>query len=42
MCFKLSMRMRGNNIIPNVHFRKINGCQSGRKNRVFMRTWLDQ
>ena len=32
----------GNNIIPNVHFRKINGCQAGRKNRVFMRTWLDQ
>ena len=32
----------GNNMIPNVHFRKINGCQTGRKNRVFMRTWLDQ
>eukprot|EP00931_Biecheleriopsis_adriatica_P061804 TRINITY_DN3717_c0_g2_i1.p1 TRINITY_DN3717_c0_g2~~TRINITY_DN3717_c0_g2_i1.p1 ORF type:complete len:241 (+),score=69.14 TRINITY_DN3717_c0_g2_i1:68-724(+) len=32
----------GNNVIPNVHFRKVNGCQAGRKNRVFMRTWLDQ
>ncbi|CAJ1445733.1 unnamed protein product [Effrenium voratum] len=32
----------GNNVIPNVHFRKINGCQAGRKNRVFMRTWLNQ
>ncbi|CAJ1344149.1 unnamed protein product [Effrenium voratum] len=32
----------GNNVIPNVHFRKVNGCQAGRKNRVFMRTWLNQ
>ena len=32
----------GNNVIPNVHFRKVNGCQSGTKNRVFMRTWLNQ
>ncbi|CAL1131658.1 unnamed protein product [Cladocopium goreaui] len=32
----------GNNVIPNVHFRKVNGCQSGRNNRVFMRTWLNQ
>ena len=32
----------GNNVIPNVHFRKVNGCQTGRKNRVFMRTWLNQ
>ena len=34
--------VRGNNVIPNVHFRKVNGCQSGRNNRVFMRTWLNQ
>jgi len=32
----------GNNVIPNVHFRKVNGQQCGPKNRVFMRTWLNQ
>lgn len=32
----------GNNVIPNVHFRKVNGCQWKGKNRVLMRTWLDQ
>mmetsp|Transcript_82301 Transcript_82301/g.249613 ORF Transcript_82301/g.249613 Transcript_82301/m.249613 type:complete len:219 (-) Transcript_82301:125-781(-) len=32
----------GNNVIPNVHFRKVNGMQHGRQNRVMMRTWLDQ
>ena len=32
----------GNNVIPNVHFRKVNGCQWKGKNRVMMRTWLDQ
>merc|ERR1712087_928645 len=32
----------GNNVIPNVHFRKVNGMQHGRFNRVMMRTWFDQ
>merc|ERR1711933_333559 len=32
----------GNNVIPNVHFRKVNGMQHGRNNRVMMRTWFDQ
>ena len=32
----------GNNVIPNVHFRKVNGGQWGRHNRRYMRTWLDQ
>merc|ERR1711957_319525 len=32
----------GNNVIPNVHFRKVNGMQHGRHNRVMMRTWFDQ
>mmetsp|Transcript_116148 Transcript_116148/g.329162 ORF Transcript_116148/g.329162 Transcript_116148/m.329162 type:complete len:221 (+) Transcript_116148:105-767(+) len=32
----------GNNVLPNVHFRKVNGMQHGRFNRVMMRTWLDQ
>mmetsp|Transcript_68042 Transcript_68042/g.192792 ORF Transcript_68042/g.192792 Transcript_68042/m.192792 type:complete len:217 (+) Transcript_68042:86-736(+) len=32
----------GNNVIPNVHFRKVNGMQKGRVNRAYMRTWLDQ
>jgi len=32
----------GNNVIPNVHFRKVNGMMSGRNNRVMMRTWFDQ
>mmetsp|Transcript_91524 Transcript_91524/g.285273 ORF Transcript_91524/g.285273 Transcript_91524/m.285273 type:complete len:218 (+) Transcript_91524:89-742(+) len=31
-----------NNVIPNVHFRKVNGMMHGRFNRVMMRTWLDQ
>mmetsp|Transcript_99867 Transcript_99867/g.278091 ORF Transcript_99867/g.278091 Transcript_99867/m.278091 type:complete len:218 (-) Transcript_99867:99-752(-) len=31
-----------NNVIPNVHFRKVNGMMHGRHNRVMMRTWLDQ
>jgi len=31
-----------NHVIPNVHFRKVNGMQHGRFNRVMMRTWLDQ
>merc|ERR1711879_649784 len=30
------------NVIPNVHFRKVNGMMSGRNNRVMMRTWFDQ
>jgi len=32
----------GNHVIPNVHFRKVNGMQHGRNNRVMMRTWFDQ
>merc|ERR1719356_1121700 len=32
----------GNNVIPNVHFRKVNGMMHGRNNRVMMRTWFDQ
>ena len=32
----------GNNVIPNVHFRKVNGMQKGAKNRAYMRTWLNQ
>merc|ERR1711920_445681 len=29
-------------VVPNVHFRKVNGMQHGRFNRVMMRTWFDQ
>jgi len=36
------MTLGGNNVIPNVHFRKVNGMMSGRNNRVMMRTWFDQ
>ena len=36
------MTAPGNHVIPNVHFRKVNGQQCGPKNRVFMRTWLNQ
>mmetsp|Transcript_91026 Transcript_91026/g.178134 ORF Transcript_91026/g.178134 Transcript_91026/m.178134 type:complete len:219 (+) Transcript_91026:95-751(+) len=32
----------GNHVIPNVHFRKVNGMMHGRHNRVMMRTWFDQ
>mmetsp|Transcript_5530 Transcript_5530/g.11251 ORF Transcript_5530/g.11251 Transcript_5530/m.11251 type:complete len:218 (-) Transcript_5530:82-735(-) len=32
----------GKHVIPNVHFRKVNGMMHGRFNRVMMRTWLDQ
>jgi len=32
----------GNHVIPNVHFRKVNGMMHGRMNRVMMRTWFDQ
>mmetsp|Transcript_49289 Transcript_49289/g.138083 ORF Transcript_49289/g.138083 Transcript_49289/m.138083 type:complete len:216 (+) Transcript_49289:89-736(+) len=32
----------GNNVLPNVHFRKVNGMMHGRNNRVMMRTWFDQ
>mmetsp|Transcript_34141 Transcript_34141/g.79192 ORF Transcript_34141/g.79192 Transcript_34141/m.79192 type:complete len:218 (+) Transcript_34141:83-736(+) len=32
----------GNHVIPNVHFRKVNGMQHGRMNRVMMRTWFNQ
>mmetsp|Transcript_40043 Transcript_40043/g.95803 ORF Transcript_40043/g.95803 Transcript_40043/m.95803 type:complete len:218 (-) Transcript_40043:95-748(-) len=31
-----------NHVVPNVHFRKVNGMMHGRNNRVMMRTWLDQ
>ena len=36
------MTGKGNHVIPNVHFRKVNGMQCGRNNRVMMRTWLNQ
>uniref|UniRef100_A0A7S1A9J2 60S ribosomal protein L13 n=1 Tax=Noctiluca scintillans TaxID=2966 RepID=A0A7S1A9J2_NOCSC len=32
----------GNNVIPNVHFRKVNGMQKGGKNRDYIKPWLDQ
>jgi len=34
----------GNHVIPNVHFRKVNGMFSGRNNRTMLRrgTWFDQ
>merc|ERR1712061_154625 len=38
----MGMTGGGNNVLPNVHFRKVNGMQHGRFNRVMMRTWLDQ
>mmetsp|Transcript_39729 Transcript_39729/g.92221 ORF Transcript_39729/g.92221 Transcript_39729/m.92221 type:complete len:215 (+) Transcript_39729:69-713(+) len=31
-----------NHVVPNVHFRKVNGMMKGRHNRVMMKTWLDQ
>eukprot|EP00929_Paragymnodinium_shiwhaense_P049231 TRINITY_DN2484_c0_g1_i15.p1 TRINITY_DN2484_c0_g1~~TRINITY_DN2484_c0_g1_i15.p1 ORF type:complete len:218 (-),score=74.86 TRINITY_DN2484_c0_g1_i15:83-736(-) len=36
------MTAPGNHVIPNVHFRKVNGMMHGRNNRVMMRTWFDQ
>merc|ERR1719291_1035600 len=34
----------GNHVIPNVHFRKVNGMFKGRNNRTMLRggTWFDQ
>jgi len=31
-----------NNVLPNVHFRKMNGMQRGHKNRAYIKPWLDQ
>merc|ERR1712056_50130 len=45
VCFSARFRIMGhggNNVIPNVHFRKVNGMQHGNFNRVMMRTWFDQ
>merc|ERR1712110_571283 len=39
---KEAMGHAGNNVIPNVHFRKVNGGMWGHWNRRYMRTWLDQ
>eukprot|EP00747_Dinoflagellata_sp_TGD_P122639 gnl/TRDRNA2_/TRDRNA2_173664_c0_seq7.p1 gnl/TRDRNA2_/TRDRNA2_173664_c0~~gnl/TRDRNA2_/TRDRNA2_173664_c0_seq7.p1 ORF type:complete len:247 (-),score=60.33 gnl/TRDRNA2_/TRDRNA2_173664_c0_seq7:100-759(-) len=36
------MTGKGNHVIPNVHFRKVNGQQAGYFNRRYMRTWLNQ
>mmetsp|Transcript_70928 Transcript_70928/g.161103 ORF Transcript_70928/g.161103 Transcript_70928/m.161103 type:complete len:218 (+) Transcript_70928:108-761(+) len=36
------MTLGGNKVVPNVHFRKVNGMQHGRFNRVMMRTWFNQ
>merc|ERR1712048_1538653 len=43
-CRRVAAKMTGggNNVLPNVHFRKVNGMMSGRNNRVMMRTWFDQ
>eukprot|EP00932_Pfiesteria_piscicida_P006130 SRR837773.16056.p2 GENE.SRR837773.16056~~SRR837773.16056.p2 ORF type:complete len:218 (-),score=117.08 SRR837773.16056:29-682(-) len=32
----------GNHVIPNVHWRKVDGMQKGGRRRAFMRTWFDQ
>merc|ERR1711957_707410 len=39
-----SMTGAGNHVIPNVHFRKVNGMFKGRNNRTMLRggTWHDQ
>ena len=32
----------GNHVIPNVHFRKVNGMQKGYWNRAYIKPWLGQ
>mmetsp|Transcript_53091 Transcript_53091/g.113373 ORF Transcript_53091/g.113373 Transcript_53091/m.113373 type:complete len:217 (+) Transcript_53091:107-757(+) len=32
----------GNHVIPNVHFRKVNGMTKGQHYRAYFRTWFDQ
>merc|ERR1719359_904328 len=33
---------KGNHVLPNVHFRKVNGMQKGYKNRAYIKPWLAQ
>mmetsp|Transcript_42397 Transcript_42397/g.66106 ORF Transcript_42397/g.66106 Transcript_42397/m.66106 type:complete len:218 (+) Transcript_42397:88-741(+) len=32
----------GNHVLPNVHFRKVNGMQKGYWNRAYIKPWLNQ
>ena len=36
------MTAAGNHVIPNVHFRKVNGMQKGYMNRAYIKPWLAQ
>merc|ERR1711862_179908 len=37
-----AMTGAGNHVIPNVHFRKVNGMTKGNHQRAYIRTWFDQ
>merc|ERR1719441_14681 len=36
------MTGKGNHVLPNVHFRKVNGMQKGYLNRAYIKPWLNQ
>ena len=36
------MTGKGNHVLPNVHFRKVNGMQKGYWNRAYIKPWLNQ
>merc|ERR1719446_2004834 len=36
------MTGKGNHVLPNVHFRKVNGMQKGYMNRAYIKPWLSQ
>merc|ERR1712194_337467 len=38
----MGMTAAGNHVIPNVHFRKVNGMQKGYMNRAYIKPWLAQ
>merc|ERR1712113_833468 len=37
-----NMTGKGNHVLPNVHFRKVNGMQKGYWNRAYIKPWLNQ
>merc|ERR1712194_630893 len=38
----MGMTAAGNHVIPNVHFRKVNGMQKGYMNRAYIKPWHSQ
>merc|ERR1712166_683695 len=38
----VKMTGSGNHVLPNVHFRKVNGMQKGYMNRAYIKPWLAQ